>query len=334
VTRFPTRLSGMREVFRALDEPASSRREYWRGLISDTYLPMDVRFDDDLDARDEIVTGQLGAVRVTQASAGAGRVERTARHIRRSDLEMCKLLVHSAGRVIGQQHGRETMLGPGDLTLVDMAHPFRCLHSSMQVVCVMFPLNLTPLGMDDVAQLAGLRIRGDRGTGALISTLIRQLPSYLGHDGGAAGARLGSVVLDLFASAVAESQDRIGTLEPDLRRQTLLTRVHAFIEQRLGDPDLSPTSVAAAHHISLRYLHRLFQEQDTTVAGWIRTRRLERCRADLLAPDEFDRPVAAIAAARGFASASHFSRVFRDRYGMPPAEFRAAYKTPALDSAS
>jgi AraC-like DNA-binding protein len=30
-------------------------------------------------------------------------------------------------------------------------------------------------------------------------------------------------------------------------------------------------------------------------------------------------------AAYGFTSASHFRRVFRSTYGMPPAEFRAAY---------
>ncbi len=323
----------MREVYRALDEPAPSREEYWRNLISDTYLPMDIRFDDELNGSDQVVTGQLGAIRVTQASSSPGWVERTEKHIRRSDLDLCKLLVHSAGRVVGQQHGRETVLGPGDLTIVDMTHPFRCLHSSFTAICVLFPLNLTPLGPDDVSRLAGQRIRGDRGSGALISSLIRQLPSYLNQDNGAAGARLGSVVLDLFASAVAESTGLATALEPDVRRRALLTRVHAFIEQRLGDPDLSPAIVAAAHHISLRYLHKLFQEQGTTVAGWIRTRRLERCRNDLLDTDTPDRPVAAIAAARGFTSASHFSRVFRDRYGMPPALFRAVYPT-ALDSAS
>ena len=56
--------------------------------------------------------------------------------------------------------------------------------------------------------------------------------------------------------------------------------MHAFVEQHLGDADLTPAAVAAAHHVSLRQLHRLFETQETTVAAWIRHRRLERCRRD------------------------------------------------------
>jgi len=45
-----------------------------------------------------------------------------------------------------------------------------------------------------------------------------------------------------------------------------------------------PGTVAAAHYISVRYLYRLFDAQGTTVAAWIRPRRLERCRVDLADP--------------------------------------------------
>ena len=56
-------------------------------------------------------------------------------------------------------------------------------------------------------------------------------------------------------------------MTPETHRRALLTRIQAFIQQRLGDPELSPGVIAAAHHISLRYLRKLFQEQGTTVAG-------------------------------------------------------------------
>jgi hypothetical protein len=64
----------------------------------------------------------------------------------------------------------------------------------------------------------------------------------------------------------------------------VLLRIHAFIEQHLGDADLTPGLVAAAHYISVRYLYRLFEAQGTTVATWIRHRRLEGCRKDLADP--------------------------------------------------
>lgn len=105
--------------------------------------------------------------------------------------------------------------------------------------------------------------------------------------------------------------------------------MHAFIEERLGDPSLSPAAIAAAHFISLRYLHRLFEGEQTTVADWIRRRRLERCRRDLLDPALRDRPVSAVAARWGLPSAAHFSRLFRAAHGVPPAEYRRM----ALDDA-
>ncbi len=46
----------------------------------------------------------------------------------------------------------------------------------------------------------------------------------------------------------------------------LVAGVRAHIDDRLADPELSPASIAAAHHISVRYLHRLFAQEGTTVA--------------------------------------------------------------------
>ncbi|MGH3622119.1 MAG: helix-turn-helix domain-containing protein [Sciscionella sp.] len=105
-------------------------------------------------------------------------------------------------------------------------------------------------------------------------------------------------------------------------RCTLLTRIHASIEQHLGDPRLSPSMIAAVNHISVRYLHKLFHTQQASVAGFIRDARLERCRADLLDPATRSHPVHAIAARWGLTDPAHFNRLFRKTYGLPPADYR------------
>jgi AraC-like DNA-binding protein len=137
-----------------------------------------------------------------------------------------------------------------------------------------------------------------------------------------------AVVLDVVTVTLADRMDEPGAA-PDVLRGSLAERVHAFIESHLGEPELTPAAVAAAHHISLRYLHKLFEPEPHGVAGLIRQRRLERCRHDLLDPAQADRPVAGIAAHWGFSSAAHFSRVFREAYGLPPAEFRRACRLRA-----
>ena len=73
----------------------------------------------------------------------------------------------------------------------------------------------------------------------------------------------------------------------------------------------------------MRYLHRLFESEPTTVAELIRRRRLDRCRRDLLDPDLDHLPVAAIGARWGLPTAAHFSRLFRAAYGVTPGELRA-----------
>ncbi|BDM74141.1 hypothetical protein HEK616_76280 (plasmid) [Streptomyces nigrescens] len=61
-----------------------------------------------------------------------------------------------------------------------------------------------------------------------------------------------------------------------------IDRRRTFIVERLGDPELGPEVIAAAHQISLRYLHRVFQQQATTPMAFIRQQRLDRCRRDLV----------------------------------------------------
>jgi AraC-like DNA-binding protein len=96
--------------------------------------------------------------------------------------------------------------------------------------------------------------------------------------------------------------DREDEVAADTVQDALRRRVHAFIEQRLADPALSPAVIADAHHVSVRYLYKLFEGRHRGVAGWIRSRRLERSRRDLLDPALAARPVSAIAARWGWST--------------------------------
>jgi AraC-like DNA-binding protein len=128
------------------------------------------------------------------------------------------------------------------------------------------------------------------------------------------------VALSLTVAALAAQLGAEGRLAPETHRQALLSRIEAFIEHNLGDPGLTPAAIAARHHISLGYLHRLFESRELTVAAWIRHLRLERCRADLADPRLW--PVHAIGTRWGFRSAADFSRAFRAAHGMPPGDYR------------
>ncbi|MFB7510645.1 helix-turn-helix domain-containing protein [Streptomyces broussonetiae] len=123
---------------------------------------------------------------------------------------------------------------------------------------------------------------------------------------------LGTLTHELFG--------RTSTDTPSENR-ALLLQIQTFIDRHLADPDLTPQAISRAHHLSLRYLHRVFESEDVTVCRWIQRRRLEECRRTV-ARRRNDFTIAAVAHRWGFTSAAHFSRVFRAAYGMSPREWR------------
>jgi AraC-like DNA-binding protein len=309
-------------VFRADEAPARDRLEYWRDVVARAIGPHDIR-SAEVGAGDRLRLGELGPVVVGELSAGVSAlVRRGPREIRHTDAEddLCKVHVTVEGGGVVQHNGREVSLAPGDLTLIDLSRPALWAMPPMRCIAVAFPRTLLPLHPDELTALTAVRIPGDAATGRLVSTLVRQLPAQLDTGDPAAATRLGTAVVDLMAAALLE---HIGHPLPEhTERRVLLERIHAFIEERLGDPRLSPATIAAAHHVSVRYLYKLFESQETTVAGWIRRRRLERCRRDLLDPALGDVPVSTIAARWGLTNPAHFSRVFRTTYGVAPVEYR------------
>jgi transcriptional regulator GlxA family with amidase domain len=94
------------------------------------------------------------------------------------------------------------------------------------------------------------------------------------------------------------------------------------VRSHLQDPTLGPASIARAYAMSVRALHALFEEAETSVAGLVRSERLSRCLEDLQRPNGGS--VTDIAFRWGFCDAAHFSRVFKRTFGSTPSETRHA----------
>ena len=102
---------------------------------------------------------------------------------------------------------------------------------------------------------------------------------------------------------------RLGIVNQKLEQ--VVERMEAAIEE-----PLSRAALAGAANLSLRQLDRLFQAHlGTSVERFYLGLRLDRAR-ELLRQTSL--PVVEVALATGFGSASHFSRSFRDRFGLSP----------------
>lgn len=308
------------------DEPPATRLDYWRHVSREAFIPLDLRTDQDsVDYRGQLVSRDLGPAWVNHVRASSGQAHRGPTHIRQSEVEVYKLELQLGGRILrGAQDERQALLERLDFTLFDMTRPYTTGSPTcpQHFLAVMFPRSMLPLCPDEVARLTATRFCGRRGVGGLISQLLTGLATDLDDYDAAEATTAATAALDLLTTALAGQLDRANRVPDQTRRGALLTRVHAFIEQRLVDPDLSPAMVAAAHHVSLRYLQKLFAAQGASVADWIRQRRLERSRRELLDPRARLMTVGAVAARWGFTDPAQFSRVFRAAYGCPPGEYR------------
>ena len=324
----------MSELVR-IDErvPAGDRIDFIREMCCGMWVPMDISFErscerTDVDLAGEFHASGMGAMQVVVMDIMPITVQRTERHIAQAAPDLLKAyLVCSGGPVVIAQGGRQAVLSAGDLAFYDTRRPYEGILGTdpvrpMRGMTFMFPPSLLPLPPSGISELTATRIPATAGVGELTSQFLLQLARNVDHYTPAEAARLSSCALEVLATRLAREMDIRDWGTPEARRQAMLTTVQAFIQQNLGDPGLSPAAVAAAHHISLRTLHQLFHDEGLTVAGYIRARRLERCRRDLADPALGSRPATAIAARWGFASAADFSRAFRAAHGMPPAEYR------------
>jgi AraC-like DNA-binding protein len=311
--------------FRADDQPVTARADYWHHVVAESLTPLDLTTrPTSLDSRDRLRVGGLGPVSVAQLSTGAtSHAVRRRSHIRSSDPDLFKIDVQTHGVGVIDQFGRQERYRRGDFTLVDLSRPCAWANEPHAgLVAITFPRHLLPLSDADLSEASGVRVSGDQGTGALVSSLARQLPGRLDELDAGEAARLGTSLLDLLAVALLARLGRVREAPASARRQALVASVHAYIGRHLSDPGLSPARVADAHHISLRYLHRLFAADGTSVSRWVKERRLEGGRRDLADPSLIRFSVAAIAARWGILDAAAFSRSFRMAFGLSPREYR------------
>ncbi|MFI8166162.1 helix-turn-helix domain-containing protein [Streptomyces sp. NPDC085931] len=223
--------------------------------------------------------------------------------------------------------GNKVVLEPKDLVFCD---PDRRDVPQFDDDCRMtvFRLARCDLGLSaaDVDRVLGVTVPGRGHPGALVSDVLCAFAAEARSPRPLIGDRLTRSALDLVAVLVMELLETEPAPEASQAERAgneMLSRIRAYIDRRLREPDLSPGSIARAHHISVRYLHKLFRNDGTTVGRWVRQRRLDSCRRELSGSRSGGITVAAVAHRWGFSSPAHFSRTFREAYGMTPSQWQA-----------
>lgn len=296
--------------------------EQWKRAVSDAFVPLDATA---LGDSSEMFHGTLRcaalgtSMQLSEVSGTRVRVRRTADTIRKANPGLVKVGVQLRGSGILRQGEQEAQLAPGDFAVYDTRIPYE-LHfdGDFAMFVVMLPHDALKISAGVLAAVSGRRIQGQDGVGALVSPFLMQLRHNLQQGTLPTAPMFEAAVADLLSAAFDETA-------PPLRERsgdTLLASAKAFIDDNLSDPELNTAMVATHHHISARYLQKLFEADGHSVANWIRTRRLERCRRDITDPRLRRETIREICTRYGFLDTAHFSRLFKDTFGQSPRAFR------------
>ncbi len=310
------------ETFSTVELPPHRRLEYWNDLAGSAFTPL---VTDPVDRRafvGRLTRTQVGEIRMAEARSDPAIVRHSRQHVARSREAIFMLCLQLDGVSINRQQGRESVLRYGDFHLLDSSRPYELtFQQSNRMLVLSIPHPDLARRIPNPESMVAIPMSGRNGVAGLLSSLLCNFwQQRRTGDETFLSPRFSEAILDLTASAFAG----IHAVAPEGSSIAIARRdqIRTYIETHLHDPTLTPGSVAAAVHLSPRRLHQLFEADGETVGAYILRRRLEECARAMSDASQRSRTVTEIAFLHGFNNASHFGRVFRERYQATPSDFR------------
>lgn len=310
-------------IYKTEDLKRAERYDYWDDALHEVCGDFSTATDSKEDFTGVIEVRNVAGLDFASISSNADKISRSRLQVATSNDEYCFLITQVSGRSCMAQNGQETVLEPGDMTIIESGRPsvfqFDGCFSNLSLH---LPRKLLEnrLRHHNIPCATGLR--GSVGMGSVVNNFLMSLYDQAGSFSEAQSESVRETLLELIASALSPDDKRSGHDRLPPHKVAQLNHIQQFIETRLPDPDLSPARIADEYGISTRHLYRVFGAAGCSVSEWIRKRRLDKCREDLADPKFAGHGIIQIAFHWGFNDASHFSRSFKAEFGVSPREFR------------
>jgi AraC-like DNA-binding protein len=308
-------------VFRSADVAVNDREEVTRTAFLEQSWPTTVDLDEPTAADSFIEVFTYGRASILRAQMTGVHLSRSARQVRSSPADVLAIAVQERSTARHEMYGRQRAVAPRDLMVNDMNSPYRYAWpgrgSSRALYVPLADLNLPT----DVVRAASTRLPASP-VYPLLRTCIDQMTDAgdrLSADPGTAES-VGAVAIDVARALLTSAYDIEYGRGP--MADVLLPRIRGYVRRHLGEPDLSPAMIAAAHDISVRRLFTICAAADFSIEQWIISSRLEGIRDELARPESRHRSVAEISRRWGLTNPSYVSRRFRATFGMSPRMWR------------
>lgn len=258
-----------------------------------------------------------GALSTSYITTNCSHIYRKRKDVGIDDQNFFYLVMQQRGQARMCQGSDDADLAAGDLILLDASQPSDFYyHGLSQQLSIILPRHV----VDDVFRhkpvRSGQRIPGDLNVSRMITLLATSALSLENPE-----REEQQAFLEALASLLKPVACVTTLGEPPVHNQHLLRKAMLFIDATLDRGQISAEMVAREMNVSVRTLYRLFAQTGTSLGRYVIDRRLERC-AISLAESSDDRSISLIADRAGFADISHFSRTFKQKYGISPRLWR------------
>jgi len=304
--------------------PPRNAFSYWQDVICGTFIHLECSAPEKGHFKGSIVNQPYAELQISTMISDEIDVRRTRKTIAAAREEYCIVVYQGCGQTLAEQDGRQVVLEEGDIAMFDSVRPyFARLKTGFQHYVFKIPRDLLRRRLGPLETYAAIRIPGGRGVGRLASEYMRRLPSELQTMDPTMLDRVAEISIELTAAALASARNGVPPADSSTRAARL-ARAKNVIDGDLHKPGVSVATIAAEMGISGRYLNMLFAREKTSVGRYLWDRRFEKCRAALADRLQAHRTVSEIAFGWGFNDMSHFSRAFKERFGVSPKEYRSS----------
>lgn len=297
------------------------RFAFWREAVCDSYVQLECISNTRADFVGEIRLTRMPRISTSYVSGSQQLVRRRKRDIAQASEPWFLLSIQLEKQCLVEQCGRTAELAQGDFALYSSTEPYDLsLPDGFRQLVVQIPRAELLQRLPNTDLLTGLAVSGNSQIGGLVRDSVLRLVQSQATANAMTLRCLEDSIIDLCATGLTTLRGADAILTASEHR--LIHQADTVIARSIQDPDLDRAAIAAALSISVRRLSEVFQAEGTSVAHKIREARLSGIAADLRNPQLSGWTISAIAMRWGLNNLQHFSRMFRDRFGVSPREYR------------
>ncbi|MEO9632746.1 MAG: helix-turn-helix domain-containing protein [Sulfitobacter sp.] len=298
-----------------------NKNDIWSRTLSDTYFSLSAQCANPDTFNGSLQSWSLGNLGLSEMNCDGVKYSRTNSHFANESESNLLITIPHNDTISFQQAKRDTNCPPGSFLVERGDLPYEFAHAQSNKLWVLkVPTASVRSRLGATDRLGALTFDATTGVGSYFVGAVRNTIESIDVIGGAAREMAGQHLLDLLCLSM-RSDDRILDSASSTIRAAHLQRAEQFIRDNLSNPNLNSQVVAESCGISLRYLQRLFAENNHSVVGYIRDKRLTRCH-EMLRMVNNTSTMAQIAHKWGFYDQAQFCKHYRSRFGCTPTDTR------------